>query len=98
VSETLHGCWRYADGHAVPSTEQGGGGVDLGHVPQDAGADAVFGVGGCVFEHGGAGVGAFVVVVAGLLVHAEGGVLFEFVDCEAVEIVGLFAVGLGGHC
>jgi len=37
-------------------------------------------------------------VFSGLLVHAEGGVLFEFVDCEAVEIVGLFAVGLGGHC
>ncbi len=98
MCETLHRCWGHADGYAVLSAEEGDGGGDLGHVPQYAGADAVFGVGGGVFEEGGAGVSPFVVVVAGLLVHAEGGMFFELVDGEAVEVVGLLGGGLGGHC
>jgi hypothetical protein len=57
-------------------------------------ADAIFGVGGEVLAEGAAGVGAFVVVVAGLLVHFVVGNCFEFGDGEAVEVeVG----GFGSH-
>ncbi len=76
MGETLHGGWGDADGDGVAGTPNGDGGVDERYVAQDAGPDAVFAVGSGVFEEGGSRVGAFVVVVAGLLVHAEGGVLF----------------------
>ncbi len=62
-------------------------------VAEHAGPDAVFVVGVHVFVEGGVGVGAFVVVVAGLFVHHCAGVGFEFFDGEAVEVVG----GCGGH-
>lgn len=72
-------------------------GVYGGDVAEDARADAVFGVGGEVFAESAAGVCAFVVVVAGLLVHFVVGDGFEFGDGEAVEVI-VGVVGGGHNC
>lgn len=98
VGEALHGGWGYANGYGVAGAPYGDGGVNERYVPQDSGPYAVLAVGGAVFEEGGSRVGAFIVIVAGLLVHAECGVLFQLGDGEAIEVMWLVDFLFGGHC
>lgn len=90
MRKTLHGRRRDPNRDSISRTKQRDGGIDDGNIAQDTGPDTVLGVGGRIFKDGRAGVGAFIVVITGLFGHAEGGVLLEFGDGEAVEVVGLF--------
>ena len=73
--------------------EDGDGGIDVRDVAEDAGPDAVLLVGADVRGEGGARVGAFVVVVACLLVHVHFGDCLQFGDGQTVEVVA----GLSSH-
>lgn len=89
MSETLHGGRGNTERDRVAGAKQWDRGVYGGYVTEDSRTDTVFGVGLGVFEEGGARVGALVVVIAGLLVHAGGGMLLKFGDGQAIEVVGL---------
>ena len=93
MSEALHCCWGDTHRQGASGPEEGTRGVDEGDVAQDPRSDTVLAVSLRVLEEGGARIGAFVVVVTGLLVHALFCMFLELCDSEAVEVVGL----LGCH-
>lgn len=89
MGETLHCRGGDTEGDRTSSAKKWHGSVDERHVAEDSRSYTVFAIGLGVFEQSRAGVGAFIVVVARLLVHAEFGVMLELSDVEAVEVVGL---------
>lgn len=93
MGETLHCCWGDAHWQGASGTEEGTRAVDEGDVAEDPRSDTVLAVGLGVLEEGGTRIGAFVVVVTGLLAHALFCMFLELCDSEAVEVVGL----LGCH-
>ena len=100
VREAVHCGTRGADGHAGFLAEDIDGGVDDGDVAEDAWADAVFLVRGDVFGERSAGVCAFVVVVACLLVHAlccEDAELFDGETVQVSSIVVRHGDGIKGR-
>ena len=97
MGQTLHGRWRNASGHCDLLAQALHTRVYQRYVAEDVGTDAVFFVGEAVLEEGGAGISAFVVEVADLLVYALVSVGFDFVDREALKVLGLLTFGLRCH-
>lgn len=93
MSKALHCGWGDAHWQGASGPEEGTRGVDKGDVAEHSRSDTVLAVGLGVLEEGGTRIGAFVVVVTGLLIHALFGMFLELCDSEAVEVVGL----LGCH-
>ncbi len=89
MRETLHCCGGDTEGDGASGAKQWDGGVDERHVAEDSRSYTVFAIGLRVFQQRGPGVGALIVVVARLLVHAGIGMLLELADGKAVEVMGL---------